>query len=157
MIKVLTIQCHIIKDLETHPKFLVLKRKQNTKWYPGMWQVITGKIESGENPEQTAIREVNEETGQKVNDFWHIPYIGSFYDTRSKAIQNIPIFAATLKNDEIILSDEHTDFKWLDYNEVNEYLALPSHKTAHTFIPEYILDKNKSNFFKISVPKSEQD
>lgn len=149
MIKVLTIQCHIIKDFDTDPKFLVLKRKTETKYYPGMWQVITGKIEEGENPEQTVLREAQEETGRQVKDLWHIPYIGSFYDTRIKAIQNIPIFAATLQNNDVILSEEHTDFKWLDYEKVNDYLILPSHKTGHEQFKEFILDQNKRELFRI--------
>lgn len=151
MIKVLTIQNHIFRIDNGKPKFLVLKRKSNTKYYPGMWQVVTGRIEKNEKPEEAAIREAKEETENDIITLWHIPHIGQFYDPKIGAIQNIPIFASELKDNKIILSKEHTDFKWLNYEEVFDYLVLPSHIEGHNLLKKYILNKDNSNFFKILI------
>ena len=49
--------CVILRD----NRILLVKKKKD--WY---WKIPSGKIDSGETPEQTAIRETKEETGLDV-------------------------------------------------------------------------------------------
>lgn len=55
------VRCYLIKD----DKVVVTKYKKSNK-KEGYYDIPDGKIEEGENPEQTAIREMKEETGLKV-------------------------------------------------------------------------------------------
>ena len=48
-------------------RFLMLHRPSTARSYPGRWSLVSGKMEDGESPEDTARREILEETGITVN------------------------------------------------------------------------------------------
>ena len=47
------------------------------------WGLVAGHLKQGETLEQSAIREVNEETGQEVD---HIEYISSYYHEKKELL-----------------------------------------------------------------------
>ena len=49
-------------------KFIMLHRPENSRSYPGKWSLVAGKMEEGESPLDTAIREIREETGIEVDE-----------------------------------------------------------------------------------------
>ena len=55
------VRCYVIKD----NKVLVIRYKENNLKF-GYYDIPGGKIENGETPEETAIREVKEETGINI-------------------------------------------------------------------------------------------
>ena len=63
------IEAHIFREVKNGIEFLLLKRNEN-QIYPGLWQMVTGKMKDGETAYQTAIREINEETSLKPEKFW---------------------------------------------------------------------------------------
>jgi dATP pyrophosphohydrolase len=54
------IEAHIFRESEKGIEFLLLKRSEGQP-YPGLWQMVTGKIKT-ESAHQTALREIKEET-----------------------------------------------------------------------------------------------
>lgn len=146
-VKFSTIQLHPFILQENVVKYIILQRHHNSKYYPNMWQVVTGKINPNEKAYQAAVRELKEETGLEVDKLYHIPFIGSFYDWRNDNIEQIPCFAAEVSNTNIKLSHEHLDYRVLDYEELNSYLSLPSHLIAAEYLKKHIIDNpNSSNF-----------
>lgn len=57
------VRCYLIKDSEV----VVIKYKKGNK-KEGYYDIPGGKIEEGETPEQTAIREMKEETGIEIKN-----------------------------------------------------------------------------------------
>lgn len=51
----------VIQDDEG--RFLIVQRGPTAPNFPNHWGVITGMVEPGESPEQTALREIREELG----------------------------------------------------------------------------------------------
>jgi dATP pyrophosphohydrolase len=146
-IKFSTIQVHPFIKINNDFKYLILKRNSNSKIYGDMWQVITGKIEIGETAYNAAKRELLEETGHDCINLYHIPFVGSFYDWRNDNIETIPCFAAEINSNEIQLSAEHSEYKFINHLEIKKYIELPSHLIASDHLLQHIINNpNKKNF-----------
>jgi len=91
---------------------LLLKR---TPERGGFWQILTGRVELGENPLQTAAREVHEETGfsPRLDEIRDLGYLHAFAMRGSQPplFAEETTFAATVRG-EPRLSDEHDEHRW---------------------------------------------
>lgn len=112
-----------------------LRRKEK------IWQFISGGGEDYETINETALRELKEETGIEINKnelikleaSSTIPVInitGKF--TWGEKVFVVPeySFAVNITNKKIILSDEHKMMQWMNYNEAISKLKYDSNKTA---------------------------
>lgn len=107
-------------------KFLLLRRAPGVS-YAGQWRMIGGKIRPGEVAWQTALREVQEETGQRPLRLWVVPSLNAFYEWQHDRINLIPVFAAELQADPV-LDDEDDAFAWLGLEEASERLLWPEQR-----------------------------
>ena len=138
------IEAHIFRETENGIEFLLLQRAKN-QFYPGLWQMVTGKINSGEKAYGTAIREIKEETGLTPLQLWVAPIISSFYEPKDEYICLLPVFAAKVDAEsEVSISNEHTEFKWLNRKHSKELLAWPGQREAVDVIEDYI--NNRKSF-----------
>lgn len=147
-----TVQVHIIRLNSEINKYeqLILKRNGNTNPYPNLWQVVTGRIEKFETPIETAIREVFEETGLVPNKLWNLPFLASFYNYRSNEINFSPVFVFEVyENSKINLSQEHSEYKWIQLDEISNFVIFPSHIEGTNYLKKYILDNPNNEFFLI--------
>lgn len=135
------------------PEFLVLQRADDEDIYPGLWQIISGSIEAGEKAYEAAYREVREETGLAPVALYNTPLTNTFYFYTNDSVNVSPVFAAEVDaKDEVVLSCEHKDFKWLGKEEAASLLVWPGQKSAIRIINEYVVMDNPSKeFMKISL------
>jgi len=149
-IKTKYVEVHLIEKSRAGTfRFLLLKRsfKQN---FPGLWQMVTGKIARGEKAYETAIREIKEETGLMVNELWIVPNINSFYLPEEDAIIQIPVFLALVpENFKVALSSEHIQYKWVEAQQAIKMLEWPGQKRSVKIIEEYFLQGKFNNLLKI--------
>ena len=102
---------------ELDGKFLLLN-------YPSRhWDFVKGKMEKGETPRKTAIRETNEETGISDVDFFdgfeeEIEYY--FYANNQEIHKKVIFFLGKTKTTDVILSHEHLDYIWLEFDNALE-------------------------------------
>jgi len=121
---------------------VVLFRKEDSKilflllHYPsGHWDFVKGKMEKGESTHETAIREAKEETG--ITD---ITFLENFeewikYDFQYQGElvhKKVVFFLAETKTQEVMISHEHLDFTWMDYNTTMEKTTFDNAKTVLT-------------------------
>jgi dATP pyrophosphohydrolase len=148
------VQVHIAtksKDSDEY-SFLLLKRSDNVKVYPSIWQVITGTVESGETAIQTVIREVKEETGLNPMKMWIVPYISMFFDYKNNEVNAVPVFGILTNCEDIVrLSEEHQSFKWVSFDECLKILPIPQQAEALKVFKEKILEKQNDSLFQIQV------
>lgn len=150
------VQVHIVRKVNNDFQFLTLKRSSVLIVYPNLWQVITGTIEENETALQTAIREIYEETGLKIKKMWAVPTITTFYSPKFDRIHLSPVFGALVDEKiEVILSDEHQEYKWLNLEEHIKVIELRSHKDACIIFFEEILNNTNCVIKEIEFEKYE--
>jgi dATP pyrophosphohydrolase len=127
-----------MKDPET--QFLVLKRAEGEKLYPGLWQIVTGTMKKNETALQAALRELKEETGLSPKRSWTVPYVDSYFDLAKETIQLVPVFAVELDPSSTPrLSSEHQRFEWLRFKDAQRRLVWPGQRRTMEIVHEFII------------------
>src|SRR4030042_1347279 len=120
----------IFRKEDNKIKYLLLQYPSSTKSPKVYWDLPKGHIEKGEKELDTVKREVEEETGLKDIDFIERfkETIKYFFRWGGKNILKfVTFYLAETDKKEVRISEEHTEFKWLPYEEAIERL---SHKNA---------------------------
>jgi len=140
---------------------IVFRKKGNEIFYlllqyeAGHWGFPRGLIEKGETLEETAKREIEEETGIKNLKF--LPgfkeTIKYFFKWKGKNILKfVTYFLAQTKEKKVSLSFEHKDFEWLPYKEALEKLTFENSKEvlkkAHQFLKQKNFQNSKRSLVK---------
>lgn len=117
---------------------IVLFRKENSKMlflllhYPsGHWDFVKGKMEKGETTRQTAIRETLEETG--ITDIMFLDnfeeWIEYNFQFQGELVhKRVVFFLAETKTKEVLISHEHLDYTWMDYQTAMEKTTFDNAK-----------------------------
>ncbi len=122
-----------------------------------IWQFISGGGENNENPIKTVIREIKEETSltierkriKQLDSRTTIPVLnitGNY--TWGPKVYVIPEYAFSveiLSDDNIRLSREHKEYKWVEYDEAMNKLKYDSNKTALWELNEKIKNRVLKN------------
>jgi|SRR3989344_2399362 len=120
--------------------YLLLFRKAHDH-YSELWDFPRGLIKENEDPEETASREVMEETGlgglkfisgfkEKVN--W-------FYKKNGVLVnKEATYFLAQSKNKDVKLSNEHDDFRWCSFEVALELITYNNTKKVLEKVDEFL-------------------
>ncbi len=102
--------------------------------YPsGHWDFVKGKMEKGENPLDTVVREAKEETG--ISD---LNFVEGFEENIEYDFQfegelihkKVVFYLAKTNTEKITISHEHLDFIWLDYKSAFEKITYQNAKSV---------------------------
>ncbi|MGG7160083.1 (deoxy)nucleoside triphosphate pyrophosphohydrolase [Clostridium baratii] len=102
-------------------KILIAKRKQE-KSQGGLWEFPGGKVEKGEEPKESLIRELIEEMEIQVEVYDHVA--DSVYDYGTHKVRLIGYIAEIISG-EIVLND-HTEYRWIKLNDCDSYEFAPA-------------------------------
>jgi 8-oxo-dGTP pyrophosphatase MutT (NUDIX family) len=124
--RVSQINCIVFKPEGISYKFLILKRAPD---HGGFWQPITGGVHEGEEQISAVKRELMEETGIiEHRQIINLKYTFSFTLPRYGSLTE-NVYAVEVKPGvEVVLSDEHTEYRWLDFEESITLIKYDSNK-----------------------------
>jgi type II secretory ATPase GspE/PulE/Tfp pilus assembly ATPase PilB-like protein/8-oxo-dGTP pyrophosphatase MutT (NUDIX family) len=115
-LKIGSVDVYVIRPDRDGWRVLLLRRSGDTRC-PGTWETVHGTIEAGEEPEQAAMREVNEETGLPVDRLYSIT-VQPFYLPRKHVVMLGVGFAAFVRADSPLnLDGEHDHAEWLSVDD----------------------------------------
>ena len=140
-VKIRVIDAYVYRKTEHGIKYLILKRAK-TKMYEHLWQGVAGKIEKGEQAWQAAIRELKEETDLDPVKIFIADHVSKFYETHGDRVNLVPVFGIEVESDIVLLSIEHSDFKWLDYNKAYSHLVWNGQKKGIYVVNEMIISND---------------
>ena len=125
----------VFRDIKGEVKYLLIKNRRSAHWgFP------KGHIEQGETLEQTALREVLEETGLHINIIDGFSCV-SKYKIRDKIDKMVTIFVGTTSDTSTVIQrEEIEDFIWLTYDKAMNLLKFENDKnileSAYNFLNE---------------------
>ncbi len=114
--------------LSSEEKYLILKRSQNVKSMRGLWGGVSGIIEGSEEPLQRAKIEIFEETGISENNLTlsrtsSQMRVSSQYSNHGWIIHP---FLFSVKESQIKLNWENSEFSWISSSEISKFNTVPS-------------------------------
>ncbi|WP_068793263.1 8-oxo-dGTP diphosphatase MutT [Brevibacillus laterosporus] len=108
----------IIND---NQKLLSALRSQQMS-LPGMWEFPGGKIEKGEKPQESLIREIEEELGCQIEVGELIS--DSVYEYPTVKVRLITYFAKVVSGEP--MASEHEELRWITANELHSLKWAPA-------------------------------
>ena len=118
--------CGVVVVLtNTEPKYLLLH------YETGHWDFVKGNVELNESEKDTAIRELQEETGIVDIRFFEgfREKIEYFYRRQGATIhKEVVFFLAETHTEKVTLSFEHVGYAWLNYQNSLEKLTFQNAK-----------------------------
>ncbi len=120
-------------------KYLLLKKVKDVhKDHIGGWEVPGGKIKPDEDSIKASLREIEEETKINCNIIAELKQL----DLEKDGIKtSTHVFLAETKDDKVILSEEHSDFIWVSYEEIDNLENV----IYKDLFKQYVLDADKIN------------
>lgn len=125
----------VFRRINEEYRFLLIKNRRSNNWgFP------KGHMEKGETREETAAREVLEETGLHINI---LPGFckDSQYKIGTKIEKRVEVFLASTEDTQtVIQKEEIEDYIWLRYNEALDRLKFDNDKDILISAREYMLE-----------------
>ncbi|MBT7264817.1 MAG: NUDIX domain-containing protein [Waddliaceae bacterium] len=142
---------HVLKKYDNEWRCLLLRRC--SKFLPGNWQMITGKVQEKETAIKAALRELREESGLTPDRFYSADFVETFFLHTYNMVCFAPVFVAFIDQEqEIILSpQEHDDYKWVSFSDAFSILEFSGQRTALHHIQEEFIAKTPSERFIIEA------
>ncbi|MDB5244934.1 MAG: hypothetical protein JWN90_39 [Parcubacteria group bacterium] len=94
--------------IENEGSFLMVRRSLEEEHYPGYWAFPGGRVDAGEIPLESMMREIKEETGLTITDQYCILDSYGFSNRSAYAF----LIRATDRN-VVLSADEASEFEWI--------------------------------------------
>jgi len=130
-----SIECWIFDRLQGG--FLLLKCPETAK-HKEYWQPVTGGIELHETKEEACVREVQEETGILINQNEIIKLIDKFSVYGENLNLEKTVYILVLDDVAVTISDEHTGYRWVLPEMVDQMLLWGSNKKTYGSVLKYL-------------------
>ena len=110
----------------------------------GHWAFPKGHVEKGETEEQTALREILEETGLAVELDNRYRQVVS-YSPKKDVVKDVVYFVATASSDAVTVAQEEeiSQIVWVDMHNAADYVSFDNDKKVLLGAIEHYLNTHK--------------
>lgn len=112
----------VVAGIVQHGGKILLARRKPGSHLAGCWEFPGGKIEYGETPEQTLVRELNEEFSIRTETGVFVAE--SIYDYGEKRIRLLGYFSTYLGGEFVL--DSHDKVQWVRPEDIGRYNLAPA-------------------------------
>ena len=110
-------------------KFLIMKGTH------GFWEFPGGGVDFGEHPLTSAHRELKEETGLEAKNLSLVGITSAIFKKQGNDKHAVyAIYKGTVTSDKVILSHEHTEYKWVTKSELSVFTLGLNAQSALQFL-----------------------
>jgi deoxyadenosine/deoxycytidine kinase/8-oxo-dGTP pyrophosphatase MutT (NUDIX family) len=132
-----------------HQNEILLLRRNKDKSYPNQWGIPTGKINTNESEISSMIRELYEET-HIILSAKRFVYVDTFCITTENLSFKYVLYYSEFEElpDVIINLNEHTDYRWVHFETLNNFELVPDAKETILFAIE---QKNRKRHRQLNL------
>jgi dATP pyrophosphohydrolase len=151
----LTVRCTMVSVivLQRHAgrtRVLVLRR--SSRYLKGIWSYVAGHVLPGEPGWQTALRELDEETGLLPRELYATSFCEQFYATDADRIELVPAFVAHVTADAAPrLNAEHSAYRWVSLDAAARMFPFGSQRELLAHIEREFVLRPPSPFLRIAL------
>lgn len=134
-------------------EYLILKRAASDNYRPNLWDIPGGTVNAGEMVEDALSREIIEETCISRFKIGKVVHVYTNMDS-FPIMQNIQIiYECEIQSnyDDVLISNDHSDYIWCKSSEFVNYELMP-------FLFDYIIKSGnfqmKDKFYHTQLPQS---
>ncbi|MGK2851566.1 MAG: NUDIX domain-containing protein [Candidatus Limnocylindrales bacterium] len=142
-----------------HPEILLIRRAPG-RILAGLWQCVSGSLESDERIALGALRELAEETGFGPSDieaFYDLDLVNQFHEPSMDGIVTAAVFAVRVgPHAEPTLSEEHDGARWLPVDAAHAEVIWPGYRTAIERIRDDLVDPERAAWFELTLDGARQ-
>lgn len=142
-------------DPDGRPEILLIRRAEG-RIYAGLWQCVTGRLESGETIVAGALREVAEETGIGPADIeaaFETDIVNWFHEVSVDGLMSEAVFAARVRpGTRVTLSREHDDLRWVDPAGAHELVLWPAYHRAIEQVAWLVANPGQAAAYRLADP-----
>jgi 8-oxo-dGTP diphosphatase len=109
--------------IDADGRVLIAQRPEG-KQLAGLWEFPGGKVEAGERPEETLIRELDEELGIQVKQACLAPFVFASHTYESFHLL-MPLYLCR-RWDGFVEQREHAGLAWVTPNQMGDYPMPPA-------------------------------
>ena len=132
---------------------ILLIHRAPGRLYPGLWQCVTGRLETGERIIEGALREVAEETGlgsAEIEAVFETDIVNWFHESSVDALLCEAVFAAKVRpGASAVMSIEHDDHEWLAPDAAKVLVTWPAYERAIDTITWLLANPAKAEAFRV--------
>ena len=126
--KSITVVCACIMQQGGQQVLLSMRRAPGVPGLHGKWELPGGKIEFGETPEQTIVREIREELGIQVAPRRLLPYLHTNLWEYEHVTQHVVLACYECETLQEVFPEAGEDVRWFYINQINFASTLPGTK-----------------------------